>query len=518
LYDGIVEMFDVDRTTLRDEEKVDGVGDDSGPEVVENQDPFSAKPLPGESIKVAVRIRPLNALEKKKNELNCTEYNTQNKTISIGATGPPSATGNQDYRTHTFAFDHVFPTHITNEEVYESLCKPILDSAFSGVHGAVLCYGQTGAGKTYTMFGENEKKKTSESKVERGGIDGVEDLGIVPRMLSELFQKISLAGKDIYQFDVRMTILEIYQDKIYDLISGSKKCCTLIGGANNTPGSKKNKYVSKIKRAGISVDGATEVQISYASSALKIIKDAAKNRITHETKMNSQSSRSHCVVIISIAKSNLINRATTLGQLYLVDLAGSEKVSKTGAMGMRLDEAKRINKSLLTLGIVIDKLIKKARHVPYRDSNLTRLLQNCLGGNARCALCVNISPSSWHYGESMSTLYFGCRTRSIKNKPKSNKFLSAGQLRENLKNYNKQIQENKKIISQLDSQLGDVREFFDIIRNSREAAALCDFLCCERFNLKCPQGLEAFKINKTESKAEERSDNSSSDGEEMKCS
>ena len=160
---------------------------------------------------------------------------------------------------------------------------------------------------------------------------------------------------------------------------------------------------------------------------------------------------------------------------------------------------KRINKSLLTLGIVIDKLIKKSRHVPYRDSNLTRLLQNCLGGNSRCALCVNISPSSWHYGESMSTLYFGCRTRSIKNKPKSNKFLSAAQLQENLKKYNEQIQENRKTISQLDSQLGDVREFFDIIRNSKEAAALCDFLCCERFNLKCPRGLQEFKTNKNES-------------------
>eukprot|EP00944_MAST-04C_sp_MAST-4C-sp1_P005780 g5780.t1 len=501
-----------------EEEKVNNLDDDSEAQAIAKQDPFTAKPLKGESIKVAVRIRPLNALEKEKNELNCTEYNLQEKTISIGATGPPSATGKMDYRTHTFAFDHVFPTRTTNEEVYESLCKPILDSAFSGVHGAVLCYGQTGAGKTYTMFGEEQRPETSETKHEKDTND-VGDLGIVPRMLSELFQKISLAGKDTYQFDVRMTILEIYQDKIYDLISGSKKCCTLIGGANNTPGSKKNKYVSKIKRAGISVDGATEVEISYASTALKIIKNAAKNRITHETKMNSQSSRSHCVVIISIAKSNLLLRTTTLGQLYLVDLAGSEKVSKTGAMGMRLDEAKRINKSLLTLGIVIDKLIKKSRHVPYRDSNLTRLLQNCLGGNSRCALCVNISPSSWHYGESMSTLYFGCRTRSIKNKPKSNKFLSAAQLRENLKKYNVQIQENRKTISQLDTQLGDVREFFDIIRNSKEAAALCDFLCCERFNLKCPRGLQEFKTNKNECGAGDRHDYSSyDDGEEKKCS
>ena len=109
----------------------------------------------------------------------------------------------------------------TNEEVYESLCKPILDSAFSGVHGAVLCYGQTGAGKTYTMFGGEQKRETTETKYEKDTND-VDDSGIVPRMLSELFQKISLAGKDMYQFDVRMTILEIYQDKIYDLISGSK--------------------------------------------------------------------------------------------------------------------------------------------------------------------------------------------------------------------------------------------------------------------------------------------------------
>ena len=492
---------------------------------------FPISKTSGESIKVAVRIRPLNKLERKKNELNCTEYNLQEKTVSIGANGPPSATGMTDYRSHTFSFDHIFPPHVTNEDVYNSLCTPILNSAFNGIHGAVLCYGQTGAGKTYTMFGNdddhiNNKKKnvvikknnnnddlttlnedsdrdnnnneTKEQKYDNDINYSNADIGIIPRMLTDLFQKINLAGKDLYQFDVRMTVLEIYQNKIYDLISGSKNPCTLIGGANNTPGTKKNKFVSKIKRAGISVDGATEVQIQYANAALQIIKDAQKNRMTHETKMNSTSSRSHCIVIVSIAKSDLTTQTTTLGQLYLVDLAGSEKVSKTGAMGMRLDEAKQINTSLLTLGIVIDKLISKARHVPYRDSNLTRLLQNCLGGNARCALCVNISPSSWHYGESMSTLYFGCRTRTIKNKPKSNKFLSATQLQENLRKYNKQIQMNRQILSKLENELGDVKEFFDIIRNGNDrnsaSSLMCDLLCTQRVNMRRPQGVKQYKL------------------------
>ena len=125
---------------------------------------FPISKTSGESIKVAVRIRPLNKLERKKNELNCTEYNLQEKTVSIGANGPPSATGMTDYRSHTFSFDHIFPPHVTNEDVYNSLCTPILNSAFNGIHGAVLCYGQTGAGKTYTMFGNdddhiNNKKK-----------------------------------------------------------------------------------------------------------------------------------------------------------------------------------------------------------------------------------------------------------------------------------------------------------------------------------------------------------------------
>jgi len=418
----------------------------------------------GESIQVACRIRPLNKLEKEKNELNCTEYNLQEKTISIGANGPPSATGGVDYHSHTFSFDHIFAPHSNNEDIYNSMCKPILDSAFTGVHGAVLCYGQTGAGKTYTMFGADspntDNNNIEETKQQLLQSVNTADAGIIPRILSDLFQKVNTAGKDVYQFDVRMTVLEIYQNKVYDLISGSKKQCTLVGGAINTPGTKKKKYKSKLKRAGISVDGATEVQITHASAALQIMKDAQKNRMTHETKMNALSSRSHCIVIISIAKSDLTNHATTLGQLYLVDLAGSEKVSKTGAMGMRLDEAKQINTSLLTLGIVIDKLINKSRHIPYRDSNLTRLLQNCLGGNARCALCVNISPSGWNYGESISTLYFGCRTRNIKNKPKSNKFLSAEQLQENLKKYNQQIHVNRQILNKLDSELGDINEFF----------------------------------------------------------
>jgi len=499
----------------------------------------------GESIQVACRIRPLNKLEKEKNKLNCTEYNLQEKTISIGANGPPSITGSVDYHSHTFSFDHIFAPHSNNEDIYNSLCKPILDSAFTGVHGAVLCYGQTGAGKTHTMFGtdssnthDNNVEETKQQLLQNVNTDSsnthdnnigetkqqllqnvnTADAGIIPRILSDLFQKVNTAGKDLYQFDVRMTVLEIYQNKVYDLISGSKKPCTLVGGAINTPGTKKKKYKSKLKRAGISVDGATEVQITYASAALQIMKDAKKNRMTHETKMNALSSRSHCIVIISIAKSDLTNQATTLGQLYLVDLAGSEKVSKTGAMGMRLDEAKQINTSLLTLGIVIDKLINKSRHIPYRDSNLTRLLQNCLGGNARCALCVNVSPSSWHYGESISTLYFGCRTRNIKNKPKSNKFLSAEQLQENLKKYNQQIHANRQILSKLEGELGDINEFFEFIRNSNESESPYDhgilakigLLCTERINLKRPKGLNKLKVY-TSSSSDTNSTSSNSD-------
>jgi kinesin family protein 5 len=236
-------------------------------------------------------------------------------------------------------------------------------------------------------------------------------MGIIPRMFKHLFQRLKASGA---KFDVRCTCVEIYNERVFDLITFGK------GGVDIWEDDSK----------GLTLTGATEVPVFTAPAALMLFREAIKNRKTYETKMNAVSSRSHCVFILTIAKQAPGETATTFCQLYLADLAGSERVWKTGAAGARLDEAKYINKSLLSLGLVIGALAEKdkAKHVPYRDSKLTRLLQNSLGGNSRTVLIVTLSPSAWNVAESLGTLRFGALSSRIQNTAVANKVVSEHQL------------------------------------------------------------------------------------------
>lgn len=258
----------------------------------------------------------------------------------------------------------------------------------AGYNATIFAYGQTSSGKTYTMEGAS--------------IDDPELRGIIPRTATEIFNNVFAADENI-EFIVKVSYIEIYMERIRDLLDPYK--------------SKVNLQVREDAQRGIFVEGMTEVCVTSDDELLSTMRDGAANRAVAATGMNEGSSRSHSVFMVTLYQRNLANQATKAGKLYLVDLAGSEMVRKTGASGRQLEEAKTINKSLSALGMVINALTDpNSSHVPYRDSKLTRVLQESLGGNSRTALIINVSPSSYNTPETLSTLRFGNRAKSIKNK------------------------------------------------------------------------------------------------------
>lgn len=244
-------------------------------------------------------------------------------------------------------------------------------------------------------------------------IDDAELKGIIPRMINTVFEGVMKADENI-EFLVKASYLEIYMEHIRDLLDVRRD----------------NLKIREDKQKGIWVEGATEVYVSKEQDVLDIIRTGQSNRAIAFTKMNAESSRSHSIFVLNISQKNLKDGSSKSGKLYLVDLAGSEKVGKTGAQGTTLDEAKMINKSLSALGNVINALTDgKSGHIPYRDSKLTRILQESLGGNSRTTLIINCSPSSYNEAETLSTLRFGNRAKSIKNKAKVNQERSAAELK-----------------------------------------------------------------------------------------
>ncbi len=264
-----------------------------------------------------------------------------------------------------------------------------------------------GSGKTHTITGD--LSSASEGR------------GLVPRLLESLFS--NLTGK--MRFDVRMSYIEVYNEIAYDLI---------------WPGASLELRAAEGSDDGVTVVGAAEVPVRSADEAMEVVKRGAVNRRVAETKMNRESSRSHSVLILMIAKQD--GDAIRFSQLFVCDLAGSESAHKTQVSGTQLTEAGYINKSLLTLGRVIRALGTKKEHVPYRESKLTRVLASALGGNSLTALVVTLSPSSWNASESLSTLRFGSATRLIKNTPTANTLLKDENLEEALRGMQAKVASN----------------------------------------------------------------------------
>lgn len=335
-----------------------------------------------DSIKVVCRFRPLNDSEEKAGSKFIVKFPSggDENCISIGG--------------KVYLFDKVFKPNASQEKVYNEAAKSIVSDVLCGYNGTIFAYGQTSSGKTHTM---------------EGVIGDQNRQGIIPRIVNDIFNHI-YAMEENLEFHIKVSYFEIYMDKIRDLLDVSKVNLSVHEDKNRVP----------------FVKGATERFVSSPEEVFEVIEEGKANRHIAVTNMNEHSSRSHSVFLINVKQENLENEKKLSGKLYLVDLAGSEKVSKTGAEGTVLDEAKNINKSLSALGNVISALADGNKtHIPYRDSKLTRILQESLGGNARTTIIICCSPASFNESETKSTLDFGRRAKTIKNVVTVNEELTA---------------------------------------------------------------------------------------------
>uniref|UniRef100_A0A0E0I4M3 Kinesin motor domain-containing protein n=1 Tax=Oryza nivara TaxID=4536 RepID=A0A0E0I4M3_ORYNI len=338
------------------------------------------------NVQVLIRIRPINAAESTANGQRRCLVQDSSKTLSW--TGHPDT---------MFTFDHVACETISQEKLFGVVGLPMVENCMSGYNGCLFAYGQTGSGKTYTMMGELSKLDNELSK----------DSGLTPRIFEYLFARIKeeeeRRREDKLKYICKCSFLEIYNEQITDLLEPSST----------------NLQIREDIKKGVYVENLMEC---YVSS----VKDGVANRKMAATNMNSESSRSHSVFTCVIESRWERDSMTHLrfGRLNLVDLAGSERQKSSGAEGERLKEAANINRSLSTLGLVIMTLVDvangKNRHVPYRDSRLTFLLQDSLGGNSKTTIVANVSPSICSSSETLSTLKFAQRAKLIQNNAKVN--------------------------------------------------------------------------------------------------
>ncbi|CAO3691397.1 unnamed protein product [Rhizopus stolonifer] len=372
--------------------------------------------MSGNNIKVVCRFRPQNKLEIKEGGVPIIEISEDGTGVTL-----------KGKDTSSYSFDKCFGSDTKQSTVFEYSIKSIVNDVVSGYNGTVFAYGQTGSGKTFTMMGSS--------------IDDVENKGIIPRIIGQIFESIQDAPST-FEFTVKVAYMEIYMEKVKDLLVP----------AND------NLAIHEDKVKGVYVKGLKEVYVANSEEVYDVMRIGGDNRVVAFTNMNAESSRSHSIVLVTITQKNLDTGAAKSGKLYLVDLAGSEKVGKTGASGQTLEEAKKINKSLTALGMVINSLTDgKSSHVPYRDSKLTRILQESLGGNSRTTLIINCSPSSYNEAETISTLRFGARAKTIKNKAKVNADLSPAELKALLKRVKTDVVSFRSYISALENEISQWR-------------------------------------------------------------
>ncbi|VVC37337.1 Kinesin motor domain, conserved site,P-loop containing nucleoside triphosphate hydrolase,Kinesin motor [Cinara cedri] len=379
---------------------------------------FQKKNSPNEKpIEVFVRVRPMSDADKSKG-LPVVDVSTNHKEISV-----TEKTVLADRRTKTFHFDKVFGQNSKQVDVYNSVVYPLIKEVLDGYNCTVFAYGQTGTGKTFTMEGERLNGQSSISWNE----DPVS--GIIPRALSHMFDELRIYA---VEHTVRASFLELYNEEIFDLLSCSEDP------------SHKSLRIFEEKKGSVIVRGLEEVIVSNKDEVYKLLEKGSKRRQTASTLMNAQSSRSHTIftITVHIKESTIENEdIVRVGKLNLVDLAGSENIGRSGAIDRRACEAGNINKSLLTLGRCITSLVEQTPHVPYRESKLTRLLQDSLGGKTKTSIIATISPSHCNLEETMSTLDYASRAKSIKNKPEVNQKFTKKAL---IKEYTDEIEKLKR--------------------------------------------------------------------------
>jgi kinesin family protein 3/17 len=376
------------------------------------------------------------------------------------------------YSTHRFTFDHVYDQSASQENVYNNTAKGVVDSALQGYNATIFAYGQTGTGKTYTMEGFHEKQH---------------DLrGIIPRSIEQIFSYISTSVSPRMRFLVRASYLQIYNENISDLLKPERSSLS----------------IREDKTRGVFVEGLSEWVVRSPQEIYMLMQRGGTVRATGSTKMNEISSRSHAVFIIIAEQSEttyvdasgaelapekfheLVKNSKTqadlaalesnvrqsfkVGKLNLVDLAGSERVRLSGATGQRLEESKKINQSLSALGNVIAALTdsRGRQHIPYRDSKLTRILEDSLGGNCKTTMMAMVSPAMEAMSESISTLKFANRAKNIKNVAVINEDIDQRSL---LRKYERELKKLRAELNNRSRNVVDKRRLLELDEQRRRA-------------------------------------------------
>ncbi|MBA0858554.1 hypothetical protein Goshw_027952, partial [Gossypium schwendimanii] len=349
--------------------------------------------VPGR-VRVAVRLRPRNAEESVADAdfADCVELQPEFKRLKLRK---------NNWDADTYEFDEVLTEFASQKRVYEVVAKPVVESVLDGYNGTVMAYGQTGTGKTYTLG--------------RLGEEDTADRGIIVRAMEDILADVSLESDS-----VSVSYLQLYMESLQDLLD---------------PTNDNISIVEDPKSGDVSLPGATLVEIRDQQSFLELLQLGEAHRYAANTRLNTESSRSHALLMVHVKRSvkgrelphssqngNSTNMAKSLrptlvrkGKLVVVDLAGSERIDKSGSEGHTLEEAKSINLSLSALGKCINALAENSAHVPVRDSKLTRLLRDSFGGTARTSLVITIGPSPRHRGETTSTIMFGQRAMKVEN-------------------------------------------------------------------------------------------------------
>jgi kinesin family protein 1/kinesin family protein 3/17 len=338
------------------------------------------------NVVVAVRCRPMSSKELGEGQTPIATFPPGGEQVTLESKGEP----------HNYQFDHVFSPTVTQDHIFDTLGVPLLSKAFDGYNSTIFAYGQTGSGKTHTMMNH------------RGGPT---EKGLIPRINAGLFERIKKdsAENESRRFLVCCSFLEIYNEVIYDLLVPKSKQ-TKGGGLE----------IREQKGIGVYVKDLTEVVVEGSDKLNQLIEQGFEHRSTAATKMNDVSSRSHCIFVIKLHQKDAQDDSkNTFSKVNLVDLAGSERAKSTEAEGDRLKEGANINKSLSALGNVINALStsstgNKKVFVPYRNSKLTRVLQESLGGNSLCTMVAAMSPANANSEETLSTLNYARRAKTIK--------------------------------------------------------------------------------------------------------
>lgn len=366
----------------------------------------------GSNVKVVCRFRPLI-------EIEIAHGNSDNTIFSF-----PSDEHVHVIDGESFTFDKVFSPASSQKEIFESVGVPIIEDVLTGYNGTVIAYGQTGSGKSYSMLGNSIYDGTFK--------------GIIPRAVGLVFDSVEKFVTNT-EFTLKCSMLEIYKEKLKDLLGDSSDL-----------------KIKEDRFRGIYVQGLNEFYVSSEEETFSLIILGERNRTVASTKMNSASSRSHQLFMFEV-KQKLQNGTEKRGLLNLVDLAGSEKINQTGVTGNNLEEAKKINLSLSALSNVIKALTSHNEHIPYRDSKLTRLLQESLGGNYKTTLIICCSPHPRNLEDTLNTLKFAQRAKTIKNKARLN-------IQKSVEAYIKIIEELKLQLSQANSEIEKLKTIPNITK------------------------------------------------------